>query len=64
MSAADKTGQATAHPATVDPPLITGGQTFGSISDKISRITESKTTVTWLALFGMAGSIALVLLGS
>lgn len=51
-------------PAVVEEPLITGNQTFHSVSDAVSRIAERKTTLTWLALFGFAGSLALVLLGS
>jgi len=45
-------------------PLISGNQTFGSVSKKIGQIAERKTTVTWLLAFGAAGSLALVLLGS
>jgi len=45
-------------------PLITGNQTFGSISRKVCGIAERKTTVTWLLAFGAAGSLALVLMGS
>lgn len=48
----------------VDEPLITGNQTFHSITDAVSKIAERKTTVTWLALVGMAVSFVLVLLGS
>jgi molybdopterin-containing oxidoreductase family membrane subunit len=47
-----------------EPPLIAGGQTFGSITKKISSISERKTTITWLLAFGAAGSLALVLFGS
>jgi len=45
-------------------PLITGGQSFGSITRKISEIAEREITKIWLLAFGVAGSLALVLLGS
>ncbi len=45
-------------------PLITGNQTFGSITKKISEIAERETTKVWLLAFGAASSLALVLLGS
>ncbi|MCB2231553.1 polysulfide reductase NrfD [bacterium] len=60
MSASSKTDPA----VVVDEPLITGNQTFHSITDTVSKIAERKTTVTWLALIGMALSLVLVLLGS
>jgi molybdopterin-containing oxidoreductase family membrane subunit len=47
-----------------EPPLLTGNQTFKSISDKIAGLAERRTTITWLAGLGAAGSLALVLLGS
>ena len=47
-----------------EPPLITGGQTFASVSRKISEITERKTTITWLLAFGAAVSVLLLLFGS
>ncbi len=45
-------------------PLITGNQTFSTITDKISSIVESKTTKEWALLFGLASSLMMVLLGS
>lgn len=45
-------------------PLITGNQTFSSITEKISSIAESKTTKEWLVLFAFFSSLTLVLLGS
>ncbi len=45
-------------------PLITGNQTFSSITDKISSIVESKTSKEWALLFGLASSLMMVLLGS
>jgi Ni/Fe-hydrogenase subunit HybB-like protein len=45
-------------------PLITGNQTFSSITEKISSISESKTTKEWLILFAFFGSLALMLAGS
>ncbi len=60
MEAADKTMQA----SHADPPLIEGHPTFRAITDKVAGLTERKTTITWLAAFGAAGSLALILLGS
>lgn len=45
-------------------PLITGNQTFKSVTEKISSITEGKTPAAWFFLFGIASSLALVLFGS
>lgn len=45
-------------------PLITGNQTFKSITKKIGEIAERETTKIWLLAFGVASSLALVLLGS
>jgi len=56
--------ETTEHAPGYEPPLVTGGQTFGSISRKIGEIAERKTTMTWLLAFGAAGSLALVLFGS
>ena len=63
MSVVDRTNTSD-HPALVEPPLITGNPTFGSLTEKISSLAERKTTIKWLALLGVAGSFALVLLGS
>ncbi len=50
--------------ASAEPPLIAGNPTFHAITEKISALTESKVSMQWLLLFGMAVSIVLVLLGS
>ena len=50
--------------AAVKQPLITGNQTFASITEKISSIAERKTTMTWLMVIGFTGSLVLILLGS
>jgi len=47
-----------------EPPLITGNQTFGTVTDRISKLAERKTTLTWLAALSLAGSVALLLMGS
>ncbi len=47
----------------VEPPLITGNQTFSSITEKISAIAERKTPKIWYMLFGLASSIALMFFG-
>jgi len=60
MSVVDKTEQL----QPTEPPLITGNQTFGTVTEHISKLAERKTTLTWLAAFSLAGSVALVLLGS
>lgn len=45
-------------------PLITGNQTFGSITKKISKIAERDITKVWLLSFGAAASLTLILFGS
>ncbi|MCP4686123.1 MAG: polysulfide reductase NrfD [bacterium] len=47
-----------------EPPLILGNQTFGTVTDRISKLAERKTTLTWLAALSLAASVALLLLGS
>ncbi|PWB73654.1 hydrogenase [candidate division GN15 bacterium] len=47
-----------------EPPLILGNQTFASVTEKVSALTERKTTLNWLVLISFTGSIVLVLLGS
>jgi Ni/Fe-hydrogenase subunit HybB-like protein len=54
----------TEHAPGYEPPLITSGQTFSSVSRKIGEIAERKTTLTWLLAFGAAGSVVLLLFGS
>jgi Ni/Fe-hydrogenase subunit HybB-like protein len=44
--------------------LIAGNPQFGTITERISRIVESKSTKTWLLLFGAAASLLLILVGS
>ena len=44
-----------------EAPLITGNQTFASITERISSITERKTPKIWFVLFGAASSLALVM---
>ena len=48
----------------VEPNLIKGNQTFASITEKISSITERKHGKGWLLLLAVAASLALVLFGS
>lgn len=45
-------------------PLLGGKQTFSSLTEKISGITERKTPPVWFLAFGAAFSMFLVLLGS
>jgi len=49
--------------SVVEPPVVTGNQTFKSITEKISGIAEKKTPLPWYILFAMAGSLALMLFG-
>lgn len=46
-----------------EEPLVTGNQTFKTITDKISSITEQKTPLPWYLLFALSGSLALMLFG-
>jgi len=45
-------------------PLVTGNQTFRSITNIISSITEARTTKEWALLFGVSSSFALILIAS
>ncbi len=45
-------------------PLVTGNQTFRSITNTISSIVEAKTTKEWALLFGVSSSFALILIAS
>ncbi len=47
-----------------DPPLIKGNQTFASVTEIISSIVEKKPKKAWFVLFGLASSLAMILLGS
>jgi molybdopterin-containing oxidoreductase family membrane subunit len=46
-----------------EPTLITGNQTFSSISEKISSIVERKTPKGWYFAFALSVSILMMLLG-
>jgi molybdopterin-containing oxidoreductase family membrane subunit len=43
--------------AASEPPLILGNPTFGAVSERISAITERKTTRAWYIAFGVALSL-------
>ncbi len=47
-----------------DAPLLTGGQTFSSITEKITSVIERKTPKTWYLALGASLSLLMVLLGS
>ena len=47
-----------------EPPLVTGDQTFTSVTENICRITERKTPRVWYLALGAALSLMLVLFGS
>jgi Ni/Fe-hydrogenase subunit HybB-like protein len=46
-----------------EAPLITGEQTFHSVTDKIARIPESKTPKAWYIAISISTSIMLILFG-
>jgi len=48
----------------VEPQLVEGKETFHSLTETISSITEKKTPQLWYLAFGGALSLLLVLLGS
>jgi molybdopterin-containing oxidoreductase family membrane subunit len=48
----------------MDEVLIAGNPTFGSVTDKISRIVEGKTARNWFVAFALAFSLLLVMFGS
>jgi Ni/Fe-hydrogenase subunit HybB-like protein len=47
--------------AELNPPLVTGGLTYASITEKISAITESKTPRAWYIAIGVTGALTAVL---
>ena len=46
-----------------DEPLVTGNQTFHSVTETISRIVEGKTPFPWYIAFGISFSLLLMLIG-
>ncbi|MEJ2055930.1 MAG: polysulfide reductase NrfD, partial [Calditrichaceae bacterium] len=58
MNAETKQALAPREPET---PLITGNQTFATITEKISAITERKTPRMWYVLFGFSSSLTIIL---
>jgi Ni/Fe-hydrogenase subunit HybB-like protein len=48
-------------PREPETPLITGNQTFATITEKISAITERKTPRMWYVLFGFSSSLTIIL---
>ncbi len=51
-------------PVLEEQPLITGNQTFSTITEKISAITEKKPGNVWTLAFSVAVFLALILFGS
>ena len=47
-----------------EAPLVTGGQTFGSITEKISGIIERRTPPVWYLALAASLSLLVVLIGS
>ena len=60
MSASSKTSEL----AVSDPPLVTGNQSFTTITDTVPGVAERKTTGLWLTLFAVAVSLTLMLGGA
>ncbi|MEW5702330.1 MAG: NrfD/PsrC family molybdoenzyme membrane anchor subunit [Candidatus Zixiibacteriota bacterium] len=50
------------HPA--DAPLIAGNQTFGTVTERISRLVEGRTPRAWYIVFAAAFSLLLVFVGT
>ncbi len=53
-----------AHSDSHHETLITGNQTFGSVTRHISGIVEDRTKMGWVLLFGLSASILMMLLGT
>lgn len=47
-----------------ETPLVTGGQTFNSITEIIAGVIEKKTPPVWYLAFGAALSLLMILFGS
>jgi molybdopterin-containing oxidoreductase family membrane subunit len=61
----DPTRDAGIDPATGEYRVIAPGQTFRSVTEKISRIVLTpETPLGWFALFAVGGALATVLLGA
>jgi len=45
----------------LNPPLVTGGQTYADVTEKISAITENPPPKIWWAAFGVSLLLAMVL---
>ncbi len=53
------------HPLPGKPPVLGPGHTFGTITDKISSIVLTRrTSIGWLAGFGIGATFTLILLGA
>lgn len=49
---------------TTSQQLIAGDQTFGSVTEAISRVTEQKTPRLWYVAFSISFALTLLLIGS
>src|ERR1035437_4921429 len=59
----DPTRDAGIDPATGEYRVIAPGQTFRSVTEKITRIVLTPSTpLGWFALFGVGGAVATMLL--
>jgi Ni/Fe-hydrogenase subunit HybB-like protein len=47
----------------LNPPLVTGGATYSTVTDKISAITEGKPPKQWYIAMGVAIPLAMLLFG-
>jgi molybdopterin-containing oxidoreductase family membrane subunit len=63
MAASDLKDNPGIDPATGEYQVIAPGQTFRSVTEKISRIVLTpQTPLGWLAVFGVAGALASILM--
>ena len=49
------------HPAIVDTPLVEGKPSLDAITDKISRITETKPPRAWYVAFAISATFAVIM---
>ena len=47
----------------LQPPQVTGGQTFSTVTEQISSITERKTPKPWYFAFALSVSVLMMLMG-
>ena len=62
MSTVAKTLDNTAQSEIDEAPLISGNQTFSSVTEKISEIAEAKTPKLWYVALAISSSMLLLML--